>query len=77
VISQADFLRTEELIATAKGGRKAVGEFRYVLVRGPGAVEIGNLDRLQSKALLSNMESTFKEREPQIHETLIQADRLF
>lgn len=46
------------------------GEYRYVLVRGPGAIQVGRLDRDRSKSLFTALEAYFKGREPQVYDAL-------
>lgn len=53
------------------------GEYRYVLVRGPGIAQIGRLDRDQSKSLFAALQTYFKERKPEVYTALSETNRMF
>ena len=78
-LTNEEFLDTKRIMDDFKDSKTPAnrGEFRYVLVRGPGAVQIGRLDRDQSKLLFAALEKYFKGRKPDVYAALSNADRMF
>lgn len=70
---------TEQLKRTRTSGKETVSgnEFRYVLVLKSGMVESGLLDRGQSKKFLTDLASSAKIRQPQLHDILADTLRRF
>ncbi len=67
------------LKVTKPSGNGAVdpGEFRYVLVSKPGAVESGILDRTQSHDIFAALATYFDGRQSELHEHLASISERF
>ena len=78
-LTNEEFLNAVKIIDQFKDAKPPAdgGEYRYVLVRGPGTLQMGRLDRDQSKLLFAALQTYFKERKPEVYTVLSEANRMF
>ena len=78
-VTREEFSNAVKVIDDLKDAKppEGRGEYRYVLVRGPGVVRIGRLDRDQSKSLFAVLQMYFKDRNPEVYKAISDANRMF